>query len=77
MRAWTQARIDSMFMTLAAVVVALALGHLAQGLAEAMRRHGWFDEWLRWLGAKAYAFVARRRRRDPDGDASCAIGPLA
>ena len=41
-----------MFMTLAAVVVALALGHLAQGLAEAVRRHGWFDEWLRWLDAR-------------------------
>lgn len=32
---------------------------------------------LRWLGAQAYAFVARHRRRDPDGDASCAIGPPA
>jgi len=44
-----------MFMTLAAVVVALVLGHLAQGLAEALRRHGWFDDWLRWLGAKSQA----------------------
>jgi AmpE protein len=44
-----------MFMTLAAVVVALVLGHLAQGLAEAVRRHGWFDDWLRWLGARMQA----------------------
>ena len=44
-----------MFMTLAAVVVALALGHVAQGLAESVRRHGWFDDWLRWLGAKSQA----------------------
>ena len=44
-----------MFMTLAAVVVALALGHVAQGLAAAVRRHGWFDDWLRWLGAKSRA----------------------
>lgn len=42
-------------MTLAAVVVALALGHVAQGLAAAVRRHGWFDDWLRWLGAKSRA----------------------
>jgi AmpE protein len=41
-----------MFMTLAAVVVALALGHLAQGLAAAVRRHDWYDDWLRWLGAR-------------------------
>ena len=44
-----------MFMTLAAVVVALALGHVAQGLAAAGRRHGWFDDGLRWLGAKSRA----------------------
>ena len=54
-RRWPRARIDSMFMTLAAVVVALALGHVAQGLAAAVRRHGWFDDWLRWLGAKSQA----------------------
>jgi len=41
-----------MFMTLAAAVVALALGHLAQGFAASVRRHGWFDDWLRWLGAR-------------------------
>jgi AmpE protein len=41
-----------MFMTLAAVVVALVLGHVAQGLAESVRRHDWFDDWLRWLGAR-------------------------
>ena len=47
-----------MFMTFAAVVVALALGHVAQGLAESVRRHGWFDDWLRWLGARMPADVA-------------------
>ena len=41
-----------MFMTLAAVVVALVLGHVAQGLAESVRRHGWFEDWLRWLGTR-------------------------
>lgn len=51
-----------MFMTLAAVVVALALGHVAQGLAAAVRRHGWFDDWLRWLGAKSRADGAWRGR---------------
>jgi AmpE protein len=40
-----------MFMTLAAAVVALVLGHVAQEFAAAVRRHGWFDDWLRWLGA--------------------------
>jgi AmpE protein len=44
-----------MFMTLAAVVVALVLGHVAQGLAESVRRHGWFDDWLRWFGAHTNA----------------------
>lgn len=41
-----------MFMTLAAAVVALVLGHVAQDFAAAVRRHGWFDDWLRWLGAR-------------------------
>ena len=41
-----------MFTTLAAVVVALALGHIAQGFVEAVRRHGWFDDGLRWLDAR-------------------------
>ncbi|GAA5003890.1 hypothetical protein FNZ56_07655 [Pseudoluteimonas lycopersici] len=44
-----------MFMTLAAAVFALVLGHVAQGLAEAVRRHGWFDDGLRWIGAKSQA----------------------
>ena len=51
-----------MFMTLAAVVVALALGHLAQGLAEAVRRHGWFDDGLRWLDARLRDSPAWRGR---------------
>lgn len=41
-----------MFATLLAVVVALALGHVAQSLAIAVRNYGWFDAWLRWLDGK-------------------------
>lgn len=41
-----------MFATLLAVVVALVLGHLAHGLAEGLRRHGWFAQWLRWLDGR-------------------------
>ena len=41
-----------MFPTLAAVVVALVLGHVAQDVAAAVRRYGWFDDWLRWLGSR-------------------------
>ncbi len=38
--------------TLLAVVVALALGHLAPPLASRLRRFGWFRGWLQWLGAQ-------------------------
>jgi AmpE protein len=38
--------------TLIAVVVALALGHLMPELAVAIRQHGWYDNWLRWLNAQ-------------------------
>lgn len=38
--------------TLIAVVVALVLGHLAQSLAQSVRRYGWFGEWARWLGTR-------------------------
>jgi len=41
-----------MFTTLLAVVVALALGHLAQPLAVAVRQYGWFDQWMRWLDGR-------------------------
>lgn len=41
-----------MFVTLLAVVVALALGHVAHALAVAVRHYGWYDGWLRWLDAK-------------------------
>ena len=37
--------------TLIAVIFALALGHLAPGLASAVRRHGLYAHWLRWLGS--------------------------
>jgi AmpE protein len=38
--------------TLIAVVVALVLGHLMPELAVAIRQHGWYDNWLRWLNAQ-------------------------
>lgn len=41
-----------MFTTLLAVVVALALGHLAQPLAAAVRQFGWFGQWLRWIDGR-------------------------
>jgi AmpE protein len=41
-----------MFATLLAVVVALALGHVAHALAVAVRQYGWYQAWLRWLDAK-------------------------
>lgn len=41
-----------MFTTLLAVVVALALGHLAQPLAAAVRQFGWFGQWMRWIDGR-------------------------
>ena len=38
--------------TLIAVLFALALGHLAPGLAMSVRRYDWFGVWLRWLDAR-------------------------
>ena len=38
-----------MSLTLLATVLALALGHLAPGLAQSVRRHDWFLQWLGWL----------------------------
>ncbi len=38
--------------TLIAVIFALALGHLAPGLAAAVRRHDGYGAWLRWLGER-------------------------
>ena len=40
-----------MAVTLIAVIFALALGHLAPGLAGAVRQHGLYTHWLRWLGS--------------------------
>ena len=39
--------------TLIAVIVALALGHLAPGLAASIRQYQWFGIWLRWLDTRA------------------------
>ena len=41
-----------MFVTLIAVIVALALGHLAHALALSVRQYGWFAQWMRWLDAR-------------------------
>ena len=40
-----------MAITLIAVIFALALGHLAPGFAELVRRHAGWAAWLRWLDA--------------------------
>jgi AmpE protein len=39
--------------TLIAVICALALGHLAPGLATSVRQYDWFGVWLRWLNARS------------------------
>ena len=41
-----------MFATLLAVVVALAIGHMAQSLALSLRQFHWFAHWLQWLDAR-------------------------
>ena len=41
-----------MFATLLAVVVALVLGHFARELTAALRDHGAYRAWLRWLDAR-------------------------
>ena len=38
-----------MSLTLIAVVIALALGHVAPSLAASARDYGWYRGWLRWL----------------------------
>lgn len=40
-----------MVATLLAVVIALAIGHLAPGIAARLRQYGWYRSWLRWLDA--------------------------
>src|SRR3546814_18760043 len=37
-----------MFTTLLAVVAAIVLGHPVPPFAAAVRRYGWFPEWMRW-----------------------------
>ena len=41
-----------MFTTLAAVLVALALGHVAPAAAASLRRFDGFRRWLGWLDAR-------------------------
>ena len=38
--------------TLLAVIVALAAGHLAPGVAAGLRQFGWYRRWLQWLNAQ-------------------------
>ena len=38
--------------TLLAVIIALAIGHLAPGIANGLRRFGWYRSWLQWLNAQ-------------------------
>jgi AmpE protein len=38
--------------TLLAVLVALAVGHLAPDIATGVRQYGWYGGWLRWLNAQ-------------------------
>ena len=41
-----------MSITLIAVVIALALGHLLPALATSMRHYDWYGQWLRWLDSR-------------------------
>jgi AmpE protein len=51
-----------MSLTLIAVVVALALGHVAPSLAASARDYGWYRHWLRWLDQRFPADGAWRGR---------------
>ena len=51
-----------MFVTLLAVIVALALGHAVQPLAAALRRYGWYAAWIRWLHDKLEGKAVWRSR---------------
>ena len=42
-----------MFVTQVAVIVALALGHVAHAPVAALRQFQWFSHGLQWLGARA------------------------
>jgi AmpE protein len=41
-----------MAVTLIAVVIALVVGHMAQGLAASVRHYGWYGQFLDWLNAQ-------------------------
>lgn len=41
-----------MTVSLLAVIVALAIGHLAPSVAAGLRAFGWYANWLRWLNAQ-------------------------
>lgn len=62
-----------MFTTLLAVVVALALGHLAPGLARRLRDYAWFRHWLGWLARRPEGGA---RRDGPFAVALAVLPPL-
>ena len=62
-----------MFTTLLAVVVAIVLGHLVPPFAAAVRRYGWFGQWMRWLDER---FPGDGFWRGPFGIALALLPPL-
>jgi len=59
--------------TLLAVIIALAIGHLAPGIANGLRQFGWFRSWLQWLNAQ---FPEGSLWRSPWGIALALLVPL-
>ena len=59
--------------TLLAVIIALAIGHLAPGVANGLRQFGWYRSWLQWLNAQ---FPEDSVWRGPWGIALALVVPL-
>ena len=59
--------------TLLAVIIALAIGHLAPGVANGLRQFGWYRNWLQWLNAQ---FPQGSVWRGPWGIALALVVPL-
>ena len=59
--------------TLLAVIIALAIGHLAPGVANGLRQFGWYRSWLQWLNAQ---FPEGSLWRGPWGIALALVVPL-
>ena len=62
-----------MAVTLLAVIVALAIGHLAPAIAAGLRQFSWFRSWLQWLNAQ---FPEGSFWRGPYGIALALVVPL-